>query len=65
MSDISDARVLYLKGFLFLALGILASLILLLDNPSWKAACLLSVAVWSFARAYYFAFYVIERYVDR
>ena len=25
---------------------------------------LLAVAVWAFARAYYFAFYVIEHYVD-
>ena len=25
---------------------------------------LLGVAIWSFCRAYYFAFYVIERYVD-
>ena len=28
------------------------------------AASLLAVAVWSFCRAYYFAFYVLERYVD-
>jgi len=27
-------------------------------------ALLLLVAVWSFCRAYYFAFYVIEHYVD-
>jgi hypothetical protein len=27
-------------------------------------ALLLAVAVWSFARFYYFAFYVIEHYVD-
>jgi len=25
---------------------------------------LLAVAVWGFCRSYYFAFYVIERYVD-
>jgi hypothetical protein len=27
-------------------------------------ALLLAVAIWCFARAYYFAFYVIEHYVD-
>ena len=29
-----------------------------------KAALLLAICVWSFCRAYYFAFYVIEHYVD-
>ena len=29
-----------------------------------KVALLLGVAVWCFARAYYFAFYVIEHYID-
>jgi hypothetical protein len=27
-------------------------------------AALLALAIWSFARAYYFAFYVIEHYID-
>jgi hypothetical protein len=27
-------------------------------------AVLLAIAVWCFCRAYYFAFYVIEKYVD-
>ncbi len=27
-------------------------------------ALLLGVAIWSFCRFYYFAFYVIEKYVD-
>ena len=38
--------------------------LILLENPSWKLAILLAVAVWSFCRFYYFAFYVIEHYVD-
>jgi hypothetical protein len=29
-----------------------------------KTALLLGITVWAFCRAYYFAFYVIERYVD-
>ena len=35
-----------------------------LDNPKWQTAGLLVLAIWSFCRFYYFAFYVIEKYVD-
>jgi hypothetical protein len=62
--DIKNARLLYLKAALFLAGGTLACTIILIDHPSWKLAGLLALAVWCFARAYYFAFYVIEHYVD-
>ncbi|WP_406694608.1 hypothetical protein V5E97_26420 [Singulisphaera sp. Ch08] len=64
MADIRSPRVLYFKGFLFLCTGILASAILLAEHPSLKFASLLAVAVWAFARTYYFAFYVIEHYID-
>ena len=64
MADIQSPRWLYIKGALFFGLGILASTILLLENPGWRNAALLAVAVWAFARAYYFAFYVIEHYID-
>jgi hypothetical protein len=64
MADIQSPRLLYLKGALFLGLGILASAILLIEHPSVKTAALLALAVWAFARAYYFAFYVIEHYID-
>jgi hypothetical protein len=64
MSDIQNPRLLYLKGALFLGLGVLASAILLVEHPSVKTAALLALAVWAFARAYYFAFYVIEHYID-
>jgi hypothetical protein len=37
---------------------------LFFDHPTLKAALLLTVSVWSFCRCYYFAFYVIERYMD-
>ena len=39
-------------------------LLILLECPKWKVAILLALAVWAFARAYYFAFYVIEHYID-
>ena len=64
MTDIRSPRLLYIKGALFLGLGILASTLLLMENPSLRTAALLAVAVWAFARAYYFAFYVITCYVD-
>ena len=44
--------------------GLLASGLILIDHPSVKVALLLGIAIWCFARAYYFAFYVIEHYVD-
>lgn len=64
MADITNKRLLYCKGALFLAGGILASTLLLMECPSVRVALLLATAVWCFARAYYFAFYVIEHYVD-
>jgi hypothetical protein len=44
--------------------GALASGLLLAEHPTVKVALLLGIAVWCFARAYYFAFYVVEHYVD-
>jgi hypothetical protein len=64
MADIRDSRLLYLKGGLFVLAGTLAAGAILLEHPSWKVAVLLAVAVWAFARAYYFAFYVVQHYVD-
>ena len=64
MSDITSVRWLYVKGMLFLALGTLASTLLWLEVPTLKTVVLLALTVWSFARAYYFVFYVIEHYAD-
>ena len=64
MTDIADRRVLVFKGFLFLFGGILASLLLILEHPTVKVGLLLALAIWCFTRFYYFAFYVIEHYVD-
>jgi hypothetical protein len=64
MTDITSERLLWTKGALFLLLALAASVLLLLEAASLKVAVLLAVAVWGFCRAYYFAFYVIERYVD-
>ena len=64
LGDIKSARLIYIKGFLFLMAGVFAAGLLLVEHPSVRVALLLSLAVWCFARFYYFAFYVIEHYVD-
>ena len=62
--DLKDSRLIYLKGFLFLFLGMAAAAMLLLEHPEIRVALLLAITVWSFCRFYYFAFYVITHYVD-
>ncbi len=64
MGDLKNPKLIYAKGFMFLLLGFLAAGTLLLLHPDGRAAALLGLAVWSFSRFYYFAFYVIEHYVD-
>lgn len=64
MKDLSNPFWIKLKGLLFLFIGIVAGILLFLDSPTLKTAVLLALAVWSFCRFYYFAFYVIEKYVD-
>jgi hypothetical protein len=64
VTDIKNPRLIYFKGFLFLTSGLVASGLLLLESPSVKIAVLLAIAIWCFSRFYYFAFYVIEHYVD-
>ncbi len=64
MGDIRSPWLLYAKaGFLLLA-GVLASVLLLVENPNFTTALLLAVAIWAFCRSYYFAFYVIEHYIN-
>ena len=65
MTDLTNPKLIYGKGLLFLLGGVLASVLLVAEHPSLKVALLLVLAIWCFARAYYFAFYVIEHYVDR
>ena len=64
LGDIKSAKLIVFKGFLFLLAGVLAALGVLLEHFSWRTAALLCIAIWSFCRFYYFAFYVIEKYVD-
>ena len=64
MADIKDRRLLYAKAALFVLGGIMASGLILMERPTVKVALLLGIAIWCFARAYYFAFYVVQHYID-
>ena len=64
MTDLTSPRTIYAKAFLFVVGGLLAGLLLLWERPTMKVGLLLFLAIWCFARAYYFVFYVIEHYVD-
>lgn len=63
MKDLSPTWI-KVKGALFLLLGVVAAGLLIWEQPTWKTAGLLALAIWCFCRFYYFAFYVIEKYVD-
>jgi hypothetical protein len=64
MTDLKSPTLIKAKGLLFLLTGCLAAVLLLLEHPSLKVLILLALTVWCFCRFYYFAFYVIEHYVD-
>ena len=64
MGDLKNPKIIYAKGILFLFMGFLALGTLLNLHPDWRVAALVAVTVWAFSRFYYFAFYVIEHYVD-
>jgi hypothetical protein len=64
MRELKSSRWIVAKGLLFLMLGSLCAMLLAIEYRSLRSAALLVVAIWCFCRFYYFAFYVIERYVD-
>jgi hypothetical protein len=55
---------MWLKGWLFLLIGLFAAVLLLAEHGSLRTALLLTLCIWGFCRAYYFAFYVIQHWVD-
>ena len=64
MKDLTSPTWIKWKGILFLLVGIASAVLLVLENPTWRVMVLLAVTIWCFCRFYYFAFYVIEKYVD-
>ena len=64
MRELVASKWMYLKAALFLCIGLFSAGILIAASPTWQTVVLVTLVIWSFSRAYYFAFYVIERYVD-
>jgi hypothetical protein len=64
MGDIKNPWLLYGKAGLFVLCGVVASALIIVEHPTIKVGFLLAIAIWCFARAYYFAFYVIQHYID-
>ena len=64
MRDLRSPRLIWAKAILFLVIGGTASALILFEAPELRVALLLALAIWAFCRAYYFAFYALERYVD-
>lgn len=64
MRDLQSTHAIWVKGWLFLVIGLMAGAILLVEHWSWRTALLLGLCIWGFCRFYFFAFYVIERWVD-
>jgi hypothetical protein len=64
MRDLQSPRLMWLKGMLFLLIGLGSAGLVWAEAPSLKCVLLLVLAIWAFCRAYYFAFYVLEKYVD-
>ncbi len=62
--DIRSKKLILFKGILFLFLGLASFGIICITTMDWKIALCLLICIWSFCRFYYFAFYVIEKYVD-
>ncbi len=62
--DLQNPRLIWMKGGLMLVVGLLATSLLLYEAKSLRVALLHGLAVWGFCRSYYFAFYVIQHYVD-
>jgi hypothetical protein len=62
--DLKSPSLMYLKAFLFLVAGGVAAGVLFWESPTARTAFLLVVAIGSFCRLYYFAFYVVEKWID-
>jgi hypothetical protein len=60
MKDLKDPGWIKAKGILFLIIGILSSVLLLIECSSWRVAVLLAIAIWCFCRFYYFVFRIFD-----
>jgi hypothetical protein len=64
MKNLQQPKWMYLKALLLVFIGLLSAAMLLAMNPTGQTAVLMGLAIWASCRLYYFAFYVIEHYID-
>jgi hypothetical protein len=64
MKDLTSSAWMWVKALLLLSIGAVSSMLIFFEAPSFRMGLLLCLTIWGFCRAYYFAFYVIEKYVD-
>jgi hypothetical protein len=57
-------RWMMVKAALFVLLGGLAATFLLWQHPSMATAACVASLVWASARAYYFAFHVLQHWIE-
>ena len=60
----TSAKWMYVKAAMFVLIGATCAASLIVQTPTSRTVALVAVGIWAFCRAYYFAFYVIEKYVD-
>lgn len=64
MADLKNPAWMYVKAALLLVIGGLTFALLLVPQTLGSRIALQCLMAWAFARAYFFAFYVIEHYID-
>ena len=62
--DLKNQKIIILKGMMFLFIGMVSAALLLIESWSIKNLLLVLLTIWGCCRFYYFAFYVIQHYVD-
>jgi len=62
--ELKEPRLLYAKALGFIVIGAIGGTLLILDQPTLRTVILLCLVIWAMCRAYYFAFYVMQRWVD-
>ena len=63
--DLTNPIALKIKGGLFAVIGLIASGLLIANQPNIKTVLLLGLAIWAWCRFYYFLFYVLEHYAGQ
>lgn len=62
--DLVSPKWMYLKAIGFVLIALLCAAGLLLNSFRIETLVLILLLIWSSSRAYYFCFYVIEKYTD-